>query len=161
MFSYIQSTQNRNPTTTSFFNRIKSLQNSSRHIQIFQYLPVHHPPEIGSRLHTETFIRLPVECIPAIPLIPIFRISDIQIKNRFIHPFGSSDQSLTEITATSQDDMLSDKRNLSVIIRKDDAGAKGTTADALPDIIRYCLANGYSIQPITPATKPVHHGIAN
>ena len=42
-----------------------------------------------------------------------------------------------------------------------DAGAKGTTADALPDIIRYCLANGYSIQPITPATKPVHHGIAN
>ena len=86
--------------------------------QIFQYLPVHHPQEIGSRLHTETFIRLPVECIPAIPLIPIFRISDIQIKNRFIHPFGSSDQSLTEITATSQDDMLSDKRNLSVIIYK-------------------------------------------
>ena len=42
-----------------------------------------------------------------------------------------------------------------------DTGAKGTTADALPDIIRYCLANGYSIQPITPATKPVHHGIAN
>ena len=36
-----------------------------------------------------------------------------------------------------------------------------TTADALPDIIQYCLANGYSIQAITPATKPVHHGIAN
>ena len=32
---------------------------------------------------------------------------------------------------------------------------------ALPDIIQYCLANGYSIQAITPATKPVHHGIAN
>lgn len=47
------------------------------------------------------------------------------------------------------------------VVLMHDAGAKGTTADALPDIIRYCLANGYSIQPITPATKPVHHGIAN
>ena len=49
----------------------------------------------------------------------------------------------------------------STVVLMHDAGAKGTTADALPDIIRYCLANGYSIQPITPATKPVHHGIAN
>lgn len=47
------------------------------------------------------------------------------------------------------------------VVLMHDAGAKGTTADALPDIIRYCLANGYSIQPINPATKPVHHGIAN
>ena len=47
------------------------------------------------------------------------------------------------------------------VVLMHDAGAKGTTADALPDIIRYCLANGYSIQPIPPATKPVHHGIAN
>lgn len=53
------------------------------------------------------------------------------------------------------------RHDRSNVVLMHDAGAKGTTADALPDIIRYCLANGYSIQPITPATKPVHHGIAN
>ena len=47
------------------------------------------------------------------------------------------------------------------VVLMHDAGTKSTTADALPDIIQYCLANGYSIQAITPATKPVHHGIAN
>lgn len=47
------------------------------------------------------------------------------------------------------------------VVLMHDAGTKSTTADALPDIIQYCLANGYSIQPITPSTKPVHHGIAN
>lgn len=40
------------------------------------------------------------------------------------------------------------------VVLMHDAGAKGTTADALPDIIRYCLANGYSIQPITPPPSP-------
>lgn len=53
------------------------------------------------------------------------------------------------------------RHDRSNVVLMHDAGAKGTTADALPDIIRYCLANGYSIQPITPATKPVHHGITN
>ena len=53
------------------------------------------------------------------------------------------------------------RHDRSNVVLMHDTGAKGTTADALPDIIRYCLANGYSIQPITPATKPVHHGIAN
>ena len=47
------------------------------------------------------------------------------------------------------------------VVLMHDAATKSTTADALPDIIQYCLANGYSIQAITPATKPVHHGIAN
>ena len=53
------------------------------------------------------------------------------------------------------------RHDRSNVVLMHDAGAKGTTADALPDIIRYCLASGYSIQPITPATKPVHHGITN
>ena len=67
---------------------------------------------------------------------------------------ASSDQIYNNVTSAL-------RHGRSNVVLMHDAGAKGTTADALPDIIRYCLANGYSIQPITPATKPVHHGIAN
>ena len=69
-------------------------------------------------------------------------------------PPASSGQIYNNVTSALRHDR-------SNVVLMHDAGAKGTTADALPDIIRYCLANGYSIQPITPATKPVHHGITN
>ena len=38
-----------------------------------------------------------------------------------------------------------------------DAGMKTTTADALPEILQYGLANGYTFLPITKDTVPVHH----
>lgn len=42
-----------------------------------------------------------------------------------------------------------------------DAGMKTTTADALPEILQYGLANGYTFLPITKDTVPVHHATSN
>lgn len=47
------------------------------------------------------------------------------------------------------------------VVLMHDSGAKGTTADALQGIINYARGNGYALLPITDATPPVHHGIAN
>lgn len=47
------------------------------------------------------------------------------------------------------------------VVLMHDTNYKETTADALEDIIIYAKVNGYTLQPLTPDTKPCHHGIAN
>ncbi|MCL2509200.1 MAG: polysaccharide deacetylase family protein [Oscillospiraceae bacterium] len=42
-----------------------------------------------------------------------------------------------------------------------DSSAKSTTADALPDIIRYCKEQGYFFDAITDSTPPITHRVAN
>ena len=47
------------------------------------------------------------------------------------------------------------------VVLMHDSSAKGTTADALENIIIYGKANNYTFAPLTPSTRPVHHGVAN
>ena len=47
------------------------------------------------------------------------------------------------------------------VVLMHDAGMKTTTADALPEILQYGLANGYTFLPITKDTVPVHHATSN
>ena len=47
------------------------------------------------------------------------------------------------------------------IVLMHDTGAKGTTVEALPQIIEYYIEKGYTFAPITVNTPPVHHGINN
>ena len=47
------------------------------------------------------------------------------------------------------------------VVLMHDTNYKETTADALEDIIIYAKTNGYTLLPLTPDTRPCHHGIAN
>lgn len=47
------------------------------------------------------------------------------------------------------------------VVLMHDTNYKETTADALEDIIIYAKVNGYTLLPLTPDTRPCHHGIAN
>ena len=47
------------------------------------------------------------------------------------------------------------------VVLMHDTGVKTTTADALPEILQYGLANGYTFLPITKDTVPVHHATSN
>lgn len=51
--------------------------------------------------------------------------------------------------------------NRNNVVLMHDTGAKSTTADALPEILNQCIANGYAILPITSDTLPVHHRVQN
>jgi len=48
-----------------------------------------------------------------------------------------------------------------VIVLMHDTGAKGTTVEALPEVIEYYLNCGYTFSAITPETPPVHHRVNN
>lgn len=48
-----------------------------------------------------------------------------------------------------------------VIVLLHDTGAKGTTVDALPEVIEYYLSCGYTFKAITADTPPVHHKVNN
>ena len=47
------------------------------------------------------------------------------------------------------------------IVLMHDSNAKYTTAEALPRMIEYGLANGYAFARITDSTEPVHHSVNN
>ena len=53
------------------------------------------------------------------------------------------------------------KSSSTVIVLMHDTGAKGTTVEALPQIIEYYRSCGYSFAAISSATPPVHHKIRN
>ena len=48
-----------------------------------------------------------------------------------------------------------------VIVLLHDTDAKGTTVEALPEIIEYYLSCGYTFSTITADTPPVHHKVNN
>lgn len=48
-----------------------------------------------------------------------------------------------------------------VIVLMHDTGAKGTTVEALPEVIEYYLNCGYTFGVITSETPPVHHKVNN
>ncbi len=48
-----------------------------------------------------------------------------------------------------------------VIVLMHDTGAKGTTVEALPEVIDYYLNCGYTFSAITADTPPVHHKVNN
>lgn len=51
--------------------------------------------------------------------------------------------------------------NTNVMLLCHDAASKQTTADALPRIIEYYQANGYTFKAIDRTTPEIHHSVNN
>lgn len=53
----------------------------------------------------------------------------------------------------------SEAKHINILMH--DTDAKGTTVEALPDIIEYYRSKGYAFEPLTVDSAPVHHTINN
>ena len=75
----------------------------------------------------------------------------------------SSDASGNNVPASKILESIQNQGNYSdhEIVLMHDTGAKDTTVEALPQIIEFYQANGYTFAPITLDTPPVQHGINN